>query len=360
VKRGQMTQKDQRPPSGDGNGYHLDEDDHLDILLFPNVGECSRQGTARQVIEQANALESLSLFLQTPFQTPITRNLVRAVIAEEVLRSPSPQLERLLSYDLEAMIALKETGNAAFSDCYLLTVARNAPERRPSPEDLPQQVARASSLFLEARKHPLAWAKRVQISSSYCWFQLTQESERSLIDSYRELLAVSFGPYGEAEELDAVLSEEEAVVLVAVPTCDFAKVVGGVYARPDPLLLRRNGKEIVLVAYRGDGGAVHAPYQGQGLYTVLFQMLWSRLASKHDPLIDVAFGFVDIGRPAALKAAAKTGNILVTETAAPFHFALLSTPQIVRKGNYVDELVAYLPGKTLREIYGNGQENEEG
>lgn len=344
-----MEEKDHHP--FDGKSPYREEDEHLVRYVCPQEGYQYRLGMARQVIEQAQDLELLSNFLYTPFTPNLTRNGVQAVIAEDVFRNPSPLLDELLKFDLVSMISLKDSGNANLGDCYQVIFAQDAPARRTSPEQFQKELAEAKSIFLEARNHPLNLEKLEKIRASYSWIRLTHESERSFIQSYRDLLIASFG---EADALDEHLSDNEALFLIAVPRTGPLDVAGGIYAWKDTTIVSRKSKEILLVTYELDGMVVRSEFQRKGLSTLLHRDMCSYLARKQDPCIDLAVGFDNITTPATLKAVAKLGYTSVTETAAAFNFSLKPLRWMV-KGAYIDEIETYLPGKTLREIYGKGE-----
>jgi hypothetical protein len=344
----EQKEKEYRP--FDVKGQYREEDEHLVTYVYPQEEFQDRLGILRQVIQHAQDLELLSVFLHTPFTKDITRNWAKAVITEDVLSSPSPQLDELLRLDLVSMISLKDSGNADLGDCYQVLFARDAPERRSSPEQFRKELAQGESTFLEARKHPLNLEKLEKNRASYSWIRLTHESERSFIQSYRDLLVASFG---EADAFDEYLSDDEAIFLVAVPKMGPSVVAGGIYAWKDTTSLSRNSKEILLVTYEADGGVVRSEFQGNGLFTLLHREIYSYLEGKQDPFIDLVVGFCNITTPPALKAAARVGFTLVTETAAAYNFSLKPLRWRV-KGTYIDEIGVYLPGNTLREIYGKG------
>ena len=342
------TQKEKDPRPFDVTGQYREEDEHLVTYVCPQEGFQDRLGIPRQVIQHAQDLELLSVFLHTPFTKDITRNWAKAVITEDVLRSPSPQLDELLRLDLVSMISLKDSGNADLGDCYQVIFARDALERRSSPEQFQKELTEAESTFLEARKHPLNLEKLEKTRASYSCIRLSHESERGFIQSYRDLLVSSFG---EADAFDEYLSDDEAIFLIAVPKMGPLDVAAGMYAWKDTTILSRNSKEILLVTYEIDGGVVRSECQGNELFTLLQRDIYFYLAGKQDPFIDFVVGFCNITTAAALKATAKLGLTLVTETAAPCNFSLKPLRWIV-KGTYIDELGVYIPGNTLRELYG--------
>src|SRR5579864_7312307 len=118
LERLDHTQKEEDHRPFDGKAPYREDDEHLIRYVCPQEGYQYRLCIVRHVIQQAQDLELLFAFLHTPFTQQITRNGVKAVITEDVLRSPSPQLDELLKFDLVSIISLKDSGNADLSDCY--------------------------------------------------------------------------------------------------------------------------------------------------------------------------------------------------------------------------------------------------
>lgn len=317
---------------------------------YPEEGYNYRIGVMREVMQRPRDLAPLFDILDAPFTPSITINMARTVLTKELLLHPPRRLEGVLATDVEAIISLEESGNDQLADCYQVVFSRHHPNRQTSKEVALEELATAERIFTAERAKPLAPVLSSQLQQTYTFERITAENSSQLLVGYEQLTQEVFG-YG-SEERESFL-DEHTILIVAVKQQDGQpRVVGGAFAWQDMNYLKRDGRDVALNTYEISGAVVLDKHRGQGLYKEISLILRTQLARLVEP-VDIVFSYLNLWEPAVLAVAARAGEILVTETAKQLHISLKPAMQLnTVDGRYVDDIVAYIPGRQLRSRFG--------
>jgi len=243
---------------------------------------------------------------------------------------------------------LELSGNPDLADCYQVIFGRNHASRQTPQAVIAEELAAAEHVFAAAKTKPFSLAFLSQLRETYSFEQVTAGSEPELVEAVRDLAKVTFH-YG-LEGLD-VLLDEETVCVAAVSERGGQRILaGGLFAWRDITYLKRGGRDVTLNTYELLG-VVRDEDSGKGILKALTVMLSTLLAQQSDP-VDVFFGFANIRALAQLSVAAQMGAIMVTETASELHLPIKpAIQQNMVRGEYVDDIVIYTPGETLRSRF---------
>lgn len=315
---------------------------------YPEEGSNWRIGIVRNVVEDEKSFESVSEILTTPFTEKITRNMARVILTKNLLQNPPLLIKQYLP-DLEVLINLEESGVDSLKDCYQAIFSRNATNRQTSEDQITIELANVQKAFDEGRAKfnpPVSFPPPQSVSV----MRLNQKTDPRIIDGFVELVSHSFAEEG--VEMREGIDDKQRVNMAAVSFENKApRVIGTTYADEDTDTLLRGGAPIKLVTYEIKGAIVNDEYRNRGVYTFMSQELYRILARKKQ--LSCVFGYSNVEEPSVIAVAAKMGRSIVTETAHALDLQIKPTiKQTLTDGKLVDEIVTYMAGNRLRELYG--------
>ena len=315
---------------------------------YPEEGCNWRIGIVRDVLEFNEHLDALEEILSTPFTKEITRNMARTVLTEELLQNPPPELQRVLP-DLEVLISLKDSGNEDLADCYQAIFSRNAETRQTPKNIMEKEMEDAATVFHRGQEKHTS-GEMIPMPANIELQRITDTSDPKIVDSFIELTSSAFAET--EEDLREILEDESATIVVATTIEDGRiVVVGSVYAYEDNDTLKRNGKNASLNTFEIMGAKVRETMQNKGIYKALQTKLLNELAGKEEA--DVVFGYSNATSLGVFSVAGQMGRTLTMDTAKELNLQIRpAMRQTITDGKFVDEIVSYIPGNKLRELYG--------
>lgn len=319
---------------------------------YPEDGDNYRIGIIREVIQTWDDIAPLLDILESPFSETVKIYMVRAVITKDLLQFPPDPFKPLLANYVESIISLEDSGNAELSDCCQVVFSRHHTSRQTPGDVVLKELEVAEQIFADSKTKVFHPTSRDHSGERYTIERITSESDPSILAEYYNLIKETFGDG--FEEMDTLLDNDTIVIGAISERNSQRSLLGGAYAWRDMTYLKRNSKDILLDTYEMSGAIVREKYRGKGIYQGIAISLLTFLAQRPEQ-VDVVFSYANLQERAALAVAAQTGKTLVTETARQLKLPIKPTMQLNRvNGQYVDDIVIYIPGEQLRRLYGYG------
>jgi hypothetical protein len=314
---------------------------------YPEDGCNWRIGVLRDVVTSPSQLAAINEILNTPFTDRLSRNMARLVITKDVLTNRPKELEDLLP-NLEVLIALKDSGNEALSDCYQAIFSRNDKKRVTSSPVIAREITDVMRVFNEGKAKRVSGTP-VTIPDGITIQRLNEETPDAIKTQFVEHISEAFAD--EDNDVSDLVEDEDSVVLVATTMQnDKPTIVGSVYASKDADVVKRNGQNTMLNGYEVSGAKIIKTMERKGIYKALSQELMHELAKRDD--VDLVFGYSNAENLGVFSVAAQMGRTCVIETARELGLSIRpAMQQTITDGKLVDEVVTYMPGNQLREQY---------
>lgn len=326
-----------------------------EIVQVEDDEEGWRLGMPVDVIDGPDKIRHIDKVLNQFFNETYTRNFAWTAITKDMLMHPSPELQRLLANDMEAVASMKGMGIPELDDCYMVCFGRNAPDRKAQPGKTEHDLQVAREIFSKPPKQKSVQetAKASELPGvTVTYERMNAAADPELIAQFKALY-VQDTPYDD-EYLTELMSDKKNLFFAAVRTDASGKreVVCTGSALSDPWSLRRNGKDYTVAAYEITGARVNQEHAGKGYYQGVLQEVMRALADgrRHTNL---AYGFSNLDQPAVQAAVRNQGRHSMFEAAAEVG---LDVKGIRQHSHYFDQLtdynLTYIAGNELREKYG--------
>lgn len=340
-----------RETLGHPEGYFIPNDEE-DLYLGPEIAgydfgkeDRYRIGIPRIVIDTASDLSHLQKVLSLPFDATFKINVARVVIAEAMLQHPTPELQEILTEDLEAIMPLADSGNTPLADCYFVSFSRNDTDWQTPKHVIDAQLQYAQEIYAREAANPRFQDIIDPFLPRFDFVQLQEDSPAALFKGYNRL----------AKALDISLSRKElvgdtdTVYIVAVDKKTKA-VAGGAFAAVDNLHFKRKGNDVSLRNYEVTGAVVDQEhYAGQSLYRGILGSILLNLGQRKE-LVHLSYGYSNVADPRVLKTGAQVGRTLVTESAGQLGLRIAHPAMAQNSVNGVpaNDIVSYISGNQLR------------
>ncbi|MEN9328422.1 MAG: hypothetical protein RI947_1230 [Candidatus Parcubacteria bacterium] len=333
-----------------------------EIIQIEDDEEGWRLGMPVDVIDSPDKIRHIDKVLNQFFTETYPRNFAWTAITHDMLTAPSPELQRLLKDDLEAVASMKGMGIPELDDCYMVCFGRNAPERKAKPGKTEQDLQTAREIFAQPPKQKTPeTAKTSELPGfTVTYDRITAATDADIVAQFKALYTQDT-PYDD-EYLMELMSEKKNIFYAAVRTDPTGKreVVCTGSALSDGWNLRRNGKDFNIAAYEITGARVKPDHAGRGYYQGVLRAVMQTLADgrRHTNL---AYGFSNLDQPAVQAAVRNQGRHSMFESADALG---LKVKGIRQHSHYFGELtdynLTYIVGNELREKYGNRRQQLKG
>lgn len=325
----------------------------VEIWSYPDEGMNWRTIILKDVIETPDGFAEVRKQLNTPHTDDLTRNLVRAVVSEDVLRQLPATLHAEIMSDIEAIIPLGGTSKDLFKGCYLVNFGRNHADRQSTADEISTELATINTAFHSgSQKLAERGITKPQLPEDVEIKIITAESPDVTKNSFVDLVAGSFAEG--KEEIELGLGDKDIVNIAAVSRTT-GEVLCTAKARRDRDTIYRGNAHATLNTYEIEGAKVRPEYGNQGLYTATLDSMYRALAAKkgHDR-VDLVVGYSNATRPEVARVAGKMGRQIVTDIAAELKLPVKpAIKQTITDGKLVDEVITFMPHDKLQEYYGN-------
>jgi len=251
-----------------------------------------------------------------PLGGTTSRISVRYFVENEVLRNLTRKQKEELSPLLEGIVELAGDGDA-FSDCSIVYLGNNSPERHTDPAVFAAEIQMAQNIF----KSPPS--SKEYDYSQFTFREITPEDrvDNRIIDQYAQL----YSAFGWNREQVVTILQNPASILLGTFVND--QLVSAGMAERAEFSIERNGVLHPFVMYEITEAATQVEYRGMGLYTKVARELMKLLALTD---IDLLYGESNLLSEAVLRAAHALERTSSIETLEKYGFYPRALEQHVR------------------------------